>query len=282
VELVLLCEQWGQQLAPVPLAEAVVAARLLARLAPSSDAAAAALGAAIDGSQLVTIALNPAVAGVPQLVPAAAVADQVVALVDDTAVVVPTAEAEAVPNLGHTPLAWLDVAAAGGTVVAQGSHVAAAFAAARRDWQVVMAAALTGMAEATLTIGVEHARDRIAFGVPIGSFQAVAHPLVDVAMNVETSRRLTRKAAWWADTDPAAHRELVPMAYHFAEHTAVHATTVGVHTLGGVGFTVESDVQLYFRRAKGWSLVGGDPGLALDEAAAALFDEPSADAEVAA
>ena len=47
--------------------------------------------------------------------------------------------------------------------------------------------------------------------------------------------------------------------------------TVAVHTLGGVGFTVESDVQLYFRRAKGWTLVAGDPQLLLDEIADALY-----------
>jgi len=61
------------------------------------------------------------------------------------------------------------------------------------------------------------------------------------------------------------------MAYHFAEHTAVHGTTVAVHTLGGVGFTVESDVQLYFRRAKGWTLVAGDPQAVLDEIADAMY-----------
>jgi alkylation response protein AidB-like acyl-CoA dehydrogenase len=270
VELSFAAEQWGKHLAPVPLAECIAAARLLAaaeRLGGATDH----LGAALDGGQLVTIALQPAVAGRRQLVPAAAVADAVVALVDDRLVVTPVdARPPIVPNQGRTPLAWFDPSD-GAIELARGPEAVSAFAEARRDWQLLMAAALTGMADATLAIAVEHATDRIAFGVPIGSFQAVAHPLVDVAMNTETSRRLTRKAAWWADTDAAAHRELIPMAYHFGEHTAVHATTVGVHTLGGVGFTVESDVQLYFRRAKGWSLVGGGPDAALDDAADALF-----------
>lgn len=270
VELSFVAEQWGKHLAPVPLAECVAAARLLAaaeRLGGANEH----LGAALDGGQLVTMALRPARAGRRQLVPAAAVADAVVALVDDRLVVAPVeARPDIVPNQGRTPLAWFDPSE-GAVELASGPEARAAFDEARRDWQLLMAAALTGMADATLAIAVQHATERIAFGVPIGSFQAVAHPLVDVAMNTESSRRLTRKAAWWADTDGSRHRELIPMAYHFGEHTAVHATTVGVHTLGGVGFTVESDVQLYFRRAKGWSLVGGDPNDALDETADALF-----------
>jgi alkylation response protein AidB-like acyl-CoA dehydrogenase len=270
VELSFAAEQWGKHLAPVPLAECITAARLLAA-AEVLGGTNEHLAAALDGEQLVTIALHPAVEGRRQLVPAAAVADAVVALVDDRLVVTPVpGKLDIVANQGRTPLAWFDPSD-GAVELARGPHAVAAFAEARRVWQLLMAAALTGMAEATLAIAVEHATERIAFGVPIGSFQAVAHPLVDVAMNTESSRRLTRKAAWWADTDSSAHRELVPMAYHFAEHTAVHATTVGVHTLGGVGFTVESDVQLYFRRAKGWSLVGGDPADALDDAADELF-----------
>jgi alkylation response protein AidB-like acyl-CoA dehydrogenase len=270
VELALLAEKWGRHLGPAPLAEPIVAARLLARLADSNPGAATALGRALDG-ELFTLALQPAGRG-PLLVPNGAVADAIVAVHgDDLIVCRPDPAPAAVPNQGYTPLAWVDPLSHGPEVVASGPEVATAATAARRDWQLIMAAALTGMADGAQAIAVQHAKDRIAFGVPIGSFQAVAHPLVDVAMNVETSRRLVRKAAWWADEDDASHRELIPMAYHHAEHTAVHGTTVAVHTLGGVGFTVESDVQLYFRRAKGWTLVAGDPQLALDDIADALY-----------
>jgi alkylation response protein AidB-like acyl-CoA dehydrogenase len=61
------------------------------------------------------------------------------------------------------------------------------------------------------------------------------------------------------------------MAYLAACETAVHGATVGVHTLGGVGFTVESDEQLYFRRATGWTLIAGDPLDELDRIADALY-----------
>ena len=269
VDLVLMTEQWGHRLGPVPLAETITAARLLAR----ADGGAW-LDAALGGSKLVTVALAPATPGRAQLVPAAAVADGIVALLgDDLVVAVPAERPERIANQGHTPLARVDLGAPGVecTVVASGPEARTAYAAAQRDWRLLMAGALVGMAQGALDLAVEHAKERIAFGVPIGSFQAVAHPLVDVAMETETARRITRKAAWWADTDPVAEPQLVPTAYLYAEETAVHAATVGVHTLGGVGFTVESDEQLYFRRAKGWTLVAGDPQAELDTIADALW-----------
>lgn len=271
VELVLLAEPWGRHLAPVPVVDSIVAARLIERAAAIGDSAAPILAAVLDGSLLPTIALGRTAPGRRQLVPSAAVADIVVALVGDDLVFTNIAGTSQVSNQGHTPLAWVDPSAGDCTVIASGPAAVAAHADALRDWQLLMAAALTGIAEGALRIGLEHARDRIAFGVPIGTFQAVAHPLVDVAMNVEMSRKLTRKAAWWADNDPRQSRELIPMAYYFAERAAVHAAQVGVHTLGGVGFTVESDVQLYFRRAKGWTLAFGDPERRLDDLADELF-----------
>jgi alkylation response protein AidB-like acyl-CoA dehydrogenase len=155
--------------------------------------------------------------------------------------------------------------------LASGSDARDSFDTARREWQLLTSAALVGMARATLDIGVEHARSRVAFGAPIGTYQAVSHSLADVAIAIDTARRLVHKAAWYADFDPAAERRLVPMAYLYSEETAMQAATVGVHVLGGVGFTVESDQQVYFRRVKGWSLVAGDPKATLADIADATF-----------
>lgn len=178
-----------------------------------------------------------------------------------------------VVNQAGSPLAWWTLCEGGTSreVLLSGNAAVEAFERARREWRLLMAGALVGLAQRSLEIAVEHARERIAFGVPIGSFQAVAHPLVDVAMATEIARRISWKAAWWADEDAATERHLIPMAYLAAEEAAVLATTVGVHTLGGVGFTTESDLELYFRRAKGWALVAGDPQSELDEIAAALY-----------
>jgi alkylation response protein AidB-like acyl-CoA dehydrogenase len=117
----------------------------------------------------------------------------------------------------------------------------------------------------------------VAFGVPIATFQAVSHPLVDVAMAVTGTRRLVWKAAWFADREPSEAQDLIPMAYLHAVETGTRAPTVGVHVQGGLGFTVESDMHLFFRRAKGWSLVAGDPAHELDAIAAVRYGPIPAD-----
>ena len=260
VELVLVAEQHGLHMAPVPFVETAAAARLLAGV--GGAVAAGHLEQAMSGEQIVSLALHPGRADGRQLVPAGAVADAVVGLDgDDLVVVTRDAHPDPVANQGCSPLAWWDLGAGGGTrtILASGPGGVARFAAARQEWKLLMAAAQVGLAEGAHRIAVDFAKERVAFGVPIGSFQAVAHPLVDVAMAVTSARRLVWKAAWFSEHEPAEAARLVAMAYIFATRTATRSTTVGVHTQGGLGFTLESDEQMFFRRAKGWALVGGDP-----------------------
>lgn len=274
VELSLLAEEFGRRLAPAPLIEAVVAARLLAGAATG---VAEWVAGAVSGDRLVTLALHPG-AG-PQLLPAGAVADAVIGVVDDELVLTALdGHPAAVANQGYAPIAWWDPGTAGGdrVVIDSGPEAMVSFDRARREWKLLMAGALVGMARATLDIGVEHARSRVAFGAPIGAFQAVSHALADVAMAVDTARRLVHKAAWYAEYEPDTAGQLTPMAYLYAEQSAMRAATVGVHVLGGVGFTVESDQQLYFRRVKGWTLVAGDPKTTLAEIAEASFGPAAA------
>jgi alkylation response protein AidB-like acyl-CoA dehydrogenase len=272
VEMSLVAEECGRRVAPVPLVEAMVAARLLAgrTSAPSEW-----LPDTASGSRILTLALH-AGAGA-QLVPAAAVADGVIGLLGDELVLTCAGtRPEPVPNQGHAPIAWWDLGTARERVViGSGTDAAARFDRAKREWKLLTAAALVGMGRAALDIGVEHARARVAFGAPIGTFQGVSHPLADVAGAVETARRLVHKAAWFADHEPDANPQLVPMAYLYAEESAMRAAVVGVHVLGGVGFTVESDQQLYFRRVKGWTLVAGDPKATLAEIADEFFGPPA-------
>ena len=257
VELALVAEQLGRALTPVPFVEVAVAARLLARCGPGADAW---LRAAMAGERVVTIALQRR--GDAQLVAAGAVADAVIGMVGDD-LVLATSEARPAPVRNHAsaPLAAWDMAgtATSRQLLLDGSAAVEAFQQARREWKLLMAAALIGLADGALELAADFARERRAFGVPIASFQAVAHPLADCAIAIAGGRRLVWKAAWLADHEPRATRELIPMAFLHASRTAVRATTVGVHTQGGVGFTLESPMQLFFRRAKGWANVAGDP-----------------------
>jgi alkylation response protein AidB-like acyl-CoA dehydrogenase len=270
VETSLVTEQLGRRVAPVPLIENVVAARALSLA--DGDSAQMELDAMLNEGKIVSFALHNAMG--PQLVPAGAVAEGVVGLVGTDLVFVRTTEPNPhVPNHGSSPLAWLDLGSPDLERVCLTSGQAArqAYSRARREWKLLTASALIGMAQGVLDIGVEHARTRVAFGAPIGTFQAVSHPLVNVAMGVETGRRLVAKGSWYHDHEPESRPDLATTAYLFAEETAMHAASVAMHVLGGVGFTLESDLQLYYRRVKGWSLVGGDSEEALGDLADDLF-----------
>ena len=271
VELVLAAEQAGRFLAPVPFVETVVAARLLAR---TGAAGRGALDEAMDGTRLITVALHAHKAGQPELVPAGAIADGVVALVGDELVLLDvTTPPRLVANQGDAPLAFYDLAdpAYPRTVLASGAEATALLAQAVREWKLVTAGALIGLAAGALAQGLDFAINRIAFGVPITNFQAISHPLVNVSMAITGARRLLWKAAWYADHEPDEQPGLIPMAYLAAVEAGMFAPTVGTHVQGGFGFTLESDMHLFFKRAKGWVLVAGDPRRELDTIAEAVL-----------
>ncbi len=139
------------------------------------------------------------------------------------------------------------------------------------EWRVLMAGALVGLAGAALELGVEYAKQRQQFGVPIGSFQSIAHGLADVATAVDGAQLLVREAAWAADEAEADATALARMAFLFAARAAQQATAAALHVHGGYGFTLEYDIQLYHRRAKAWPLLLGDPRRGALNLADALF-----------
>jgi alkylation response protein AidB-like acyl-CoA dehydrogenase len=254
VDLTLVAEAAGRALAPVPLVDHVAAARAW----PDP--------AVVAGSDLATLALHPAVGGVWPLVPAGAVAPVVVGLDGDDFVAVRSVPPGRGPrNHGDLPLA--DRATDGDRTVL-GDR--AAFAGAIVEWKILQAAALGGLAARALEIVTEYVKERSQFGRPVGGFQAVQHGLAECVGPVEGARLLAAKAAWSHDRglhgalavddndvqDPAA---LAAMAFAFASETAALVTKRAVQYHGSYGVSTEYDIQLYFRRARGWSLLLGDP-----------------------
>lgn len=237
VDLVLVAEQVGRFLAPAPVIEAQVAARVL--------------GEVPDG--LVTFAPRP-----DGLVPAGAVADAVVTVDGRFA---PIVERTPVANLADDPLA--DV------VLGDAQRVDAERA--LDEWLTLTAAALVGTGQAALELACAYAVERYAFGRPIGAFQGVSHPLADDATNLDGAQLLTRKAAWALDRDDARARELAAMAFAFSSRAAEKATYDALHTHGGYGFTLESDVQRHWRWARGRARVWGDADAAFARAAEARY-----------
>jgi alkylation response protein AidB-like acyl-CoA dehydrogenase len=110
-----------------------------------------------------------------------------------------------------------------------------------------------------LDTAVAHAKSREQYGHLIGSYQGVAYPLVDRTLDLTSARSAVYNAAHAFDHRPDEAIEAVSMAKALVSDSYRQAGYTGVQTLGGIGFTWEHDMQLYFRRASGsWSLFG-DP-----------------------
>jgi alkylation response protein AidB-like acyl-CoA dehydrogenase len=260
VELVLAAEECGRALGPVPFIETTVAGRILAAVG-GPDALAWLAGLA-SGEHIVTLGLHRVRGDERQLVPAGAICDAVIALCGRSLVLVGDSQPpRPVANQACAPLAWWTIAGDHSVrlPLIDGADAERHWERALLEWKMMTAAALVGLSAAVLGRTVEHARTRYAFGVPIGSFQAVSHPLVDVLIGVEGARRLIWKAAWFAEHEPAEAQRLAAMAWVYTSEVATHAVTTCLHAHGGVGFTMESDIQLFFRRAKGWATIAGDP-----------------------
>jgi alkylation response protein AidB-like acyl-CoA dehydrogenase len=117
------------------------------------------------------------------------------------------------------------------------------------DGIVMLAAQAVGGARYALDITVQYAKDREQFDKPLGAFQAIAHYLADAATTVDGAETLVFEAAW-ARAEGRPIDQLAPMAKLFACKTFRDVTATAQQIFGGVGFTVEYDIQLYFRRAK--------------------------------
>jgi hypothetical protein len=172
-----------------------------------------------------------------------------------------------VSNIASLPLADIEVAAST-TELASGAEAVAAFDEAVNEWMILMAGALVGLGARSLEIGVEYVKERKAFGVPIGSFQAVSHGLADAATALDGGTLLAREAAWSAEVEPARTPELGPLAFGFCAEAAREASYRSLHYHGGYGFMLEYDIQLYFRRARGWPAQFAEPDVAFGMAAA--------------
>ena len=117
------------------------------------------------------------------------------------------------------------------------------------DGCILLAAQAMGGAQQALDITVQYAKDREQFDKPLGAFQAIAHYLADAVTAVDGGTTLVHEAAW-ARAEGRPVDKLAPMAKLFACRTYRDVTAMAQQVFGGIGFTVDFDIQLYFRRAK--------------------------------
>jgi alkylation response protein AidB-like acyl-CoA dehydrogenase len=114
---------------------------------------------------------------------------------------------------------------------------------------VLLAAQAVGGAHYALEITTQYAKDRHQFDKPLGAFQALAHYLADASTNLDGAEQLVHEAAWAGATGRSL-TSLAPMAKLFACSTFRDITAMAQQIFGGIGFTLDFDIQLYFRRAK--------------------------------
>jgi alkylation response protein AidB-like acyl-CoA dehydrogenase len=278
-DLVVLAECVGRSLAPVPVIEHTVAVRALPQ--PSAEQLA--------GEEVATIALQSATGGLDWgLIPAGAVARTVIGSCNDETIAV-SAQPPGVAPANHAcmPVAFRSFEHDNATTLGDTS----VWSRALSEWQLLTAASLVGIAARSLDIGVDYVKSREQFGRSIGSFQALQHGLADLPGLIDGARLLTFKAAWITEmtdrtapmatdvddnevNDPTA---LALMAYVFATEVAAQVTDRVLHYHGGYGFAEEYDIGLYYRRARGWPLVLGDPAAQYERLADRLFGAPSTD-----
>lgn len=283
VDLVLVAEELGRALAPVPWIDHICTTRLLASLgalsAENQHAADVVTGIEIA-------ALDPRLdgSGIRRLIPAGSVADHlVIRQGQDIHRLTFSGRPDLVENIARLPMAWVDTMAAATTdVVGSGASATAEYDRALDEWRLLTGAALVGLVEQTLTVAAEFAKSRYTFGVPIASLQGVSHPLANIAITVQGGRNLVRRAAWFHEHEPNTRPELAPAAFHFMAEEATKAVSAAAHVQGGLGVAVEAPSTAHFVRARGWALAAGDPADSAKQVVDRILARQQCDAAVAA
>jgi 3-oxocholest-4-en-26-oyl-CoA dehydrogenase beta subunit len=122
---------------------------------------------------------------------------------------------------------------------------------------VARCAESVGGAQKVLEMAADHAKQRIVFDRPLGSFPVIQHYIANMIMDIDGSRFLTYEAAWrFSEGLPCAKE--IAMAKAWTSEAYRRVTATGHQIYGGIGFTVESDMHLYFRRAKAAEVTLGD------------------------
>ena len=235
-----------------------------------------ALSATADGDDLV-------LSGTKILVPFASSADALVALVreDDgiSLVLVPTQtdgialeQTTVADSSAQYEVRLTDVRVPAANRIGPAGQGWDTFVDVMDDALIAVGAMAVGGTAHVLEMMVDYATERVQFGVPIGNFQGVAHPIADVATELEGARTLVLQAAW-ARAEHGTSGALHALAKRFACETYRRATRCAHQVFGGIGFTRAIDVQLYFRRAKQMELDWFEPRTLMERIAVAELDD---------
>ncbi|HVQ57603.1 MAG TPA: acyl-CoA dehydrogenase family protein [Solirubrobacterales bacterium] len=124
---------------------------------------------------------------------------------------------------------------------------------------VALAAESTGVAQRTMEMAVEYAKDRQQFGRPIGAYQAVSHRCAQMLLETENSRSAVYGAAWAADSEPDSLPLAASMAKAYASDAGWRVPDASIQVHGGIGFTWEHDLHFFLKRGRANAAMFGDP-----------------------
>ena len=141
---------------------------------------------------------------------------------------------------------------------------------------VALAAESTGIAQRTLDMAVEYAKDRKQFGRPIGSYQAVSHRCAQMLLETENSRSAVYGAAWAADAEPESLPLAASMAKAYASDAGWRVPDASIQVHGGIGFTWEHDLHFFLKRGKANAAMLGDAKWHRERVAATVLSEAEA------
>ena len=138
---------------------------------------------------------------------------------------------------------------------------------------VLYASMMAGAGQRTLDMAVAHAKQREAFGQPIGAFQAIQHLCANMVNAIDGTTMLSREALWRMD-QKLAYRVNVAQAKSFGNEQCMMVVRSAQQIHGGMGFIRDFDLNLWYRRVASWSLRGGTAAEHRRTIAAALLDQP--------
>lgn len=290
VELALLMEEAGRALLPGPffstvaLAGSVIDAvagpvdkrKYLAPICAGearSTVAYLEANASWNPEDVQIAAANATLTGEKLFVPDAAVADFIVVVARNGVFVVPAKA----PGMQISPMTGMDLTrklyrVAFNKTPAEKIGDVSALARGFDVATVALVSELVGGMQRTLDITVEFAKMRKQFGKPIGQFQAVQHQCADMYLETESSRSAAYYAAWALEENAPDAPVAVSIAKMYASDAARSVGNHGIQVHGGMGFTWENDVHLYYRRAKWSETAFGDSSFHRERIARLVID----------
>jgi alkylation response protein AidB-like acyl-CoA dehydrogenase len=135
------------------------------------------------------------------------------------------------------------------------------------EWRAALAAESLGVAEKMIALSVAYVKERIQFGRPVGSNQAVKVRIAEMAAVIDRLRSAVYYAAWAIDSGVPERKVAIAMAKAAASGPGAFLGSQAIHVHGGIGFTWEYDLHLYFKRIKSNELLLGDTSAALQQIA---------------